>query len=85
MNKKIIGWIDLNGTFYQCGYSQHNECANALWGVNEESAEKYGFVKCYVDDLTQSNQYYVNRFLTQYQYNTLLILGFDVRTEDIPL
>ena len=68
------GWIDKDGNFYGCNHFEHASLAELYFKCSERALEDSGFVKLY-RSYDGSVGYYVARYLTEKQEETLLEKG----------
>lgn len=76
----LYGWIDKDGTFFGCDYFEHNDCAQACFGMYEGEAERAGYVKIYQDN--NGLTYYHEGFLTDAQRQCVINRGIELFIRD---
>lgn len=89
--KSDYGWIDLEGNFYGCDWSEHRDCADICFGLTELDAERQGYVKIYYDKSNAKYDnyhyrpdglgWYCDRPLTDAQITKLNERGFSANRE----
>lgn len=75
------GFIDPDGKFYGCDYSNHEDLARFV--LKQSSPEEFGWVKIY--HAGDEIDYYTRRkFLTEAQVKTLMERHIEVHDNDLP-
>ena len=74
------GWIDLEGNFYGCNYTEHSTLAYCYFKSSERELEMKGYVKVYRGH--RGISYYIEGYLTDAQAATLRERGFEVMKYD---
>lgn len=70
------GWIDLDGTWYGCAYSEHSEVAKRVLHSNDLQLESEGWIKVYRGYPTTCQKWYQRtKFPTEAQRCRLEQLG----------
>ncbi len=78
----MTGFIDRQGKFYRCGYSEHDKTAIALFGKQPEFL--HGFIKVWHGEYWIIDEYACCRLsATDEQLKTLVDLGIELDFDDL--
>lgn len=72
----LYGWIDREGRFYGCDFTEHRLCAEVCFDLTEIEAENRGYIKIFNVYGADEQEYYCSKKMTIAQKRTLEEHGF---------
>ena len=84
LKSENTGWLEPDGTFHECEYTEHLSAARELYGTYDtEELAKRGFAQIYWDPIKNRIDYYLARCLTDAQIKWLEDNNIPIREEDV--
>lgn len=83
LKSENTGWLNSNGDFYPCDYTEHLELAYELFKTYDtEMLAKQGIVHVFWNTVENRTDYYAAIPLTDAQINWLELHNIEIREED---
>ena len=84
MNESLLGWLDPNGTLYQCEYTWHLDVAYEIYGTYDtELLAKQGIAHVFWNPIRNRTDYFIEKCLTDAQIKWLQDHDIKIYDEDI--
>lgn len=78
------GWLEPNGTFRLCGYTEHISAARNYYNTYDvELLTKQGIIPIFWNPVTNKYDYYSEKCLTDEQINWLINNDIKIYDEDV--
>ena len=85
VSEEKLGWLDPNGTLYECEYTWHLDVAREVYGTYDtEELAKRGIVHLFWNPVRNRHDYFTERTLTDAQIAYLREHDYKIYEEDLP-